>query len=208
MACGGLKSVPRSPLAWAVDPAIGRSVACIGGSTRMAGIDADYNAFVARATGVVERLFGHPCYRLDVSGRIDAGSSWQLGVLTAHALRAAGRLAGEGEPAECILWATGSVRSLDLTVGGAGHVQLAHSLNRLDREAQDGRSVLVVVPEANASQLAPELWTKLAALGIELIGVRTVESRWDRLALSSPVLREQAERPSTRGLGSHHSIMR
>jgi len=75
------------------DPAIGRSVACIGGGTQTADIDAAYNAFVARATGVVERLFGHPCYRLDVSDRIDAGSSWQLGVLTAHALRAAGRLA-------------------------------------------------------------------------------------------------------------------
>jgi tetratricopeptide (TPR) repeat protein len=178
------------------DPAIGRSVACIGGSTRMAGIDADYNAFVARATGVVERLFGHPCYRLDVSGRIDAGSSWQLGVLTAHALRAAGRLAGEGEPAECILWATGSVRSVDLTVGGVDHVgeKLACSLDRLHREVKDGRSVLVVVPEANACQLAPELRTKLAALGIELIEVRTVETLWDRLHLSSPVLREQAER--------------
>src|SRR5262245_45836579 len=92
------------------DPAIGRSVACIGGTTQTADIDADYNAFVARATGIVARLFGHPCYRLDISGRIDAGSSWQLGALTAHALRAAGRLAREGEPAQCVVWATGSVR--------------------------------------------------------------------------------------------------
>src|SRR5262245_31486541 len=98
------------------DSAIGRSVACIGGSTRTADIDADYTAFVARATGVVERLFGHPCYRLDVSDRIDAGSSWQLGVLTAHALRAAGRLAREGEAAQCVPGATRTARAVHLTV--------------------------------------------------------------------------------------------
>lgn len=33
------------------DPAIGRSVACIGGSTRMAGIDADYNALLHPRNG-------------------------------------------------------------------------------------------------------------------------------------------------------------
>src|SRR5262249_35282499 len=113
------------------DPAIARSVACIAGSTRTADIDADYSAFVARATGGVERLFGHPCYRLDISGRIDAGTSWQLGVLTAHALRAAGRLAREGEHADCVVWSTGSVRSVDLKVVGVNHVpeKLALSLN-------------------------------------------------------------------------------
>src|SRR5690242_15669826 len=100
------------------DPVIGRSVACIGGTTETADIAAAYHAFVARPTGVIERLFGHPCYRLDVSGRIDAGSSWQLGVLTAHALAAAGRLAQEKQAAVGVIWATGSVRSVDLTVGG------------------------------------------------------------------------------------------
>src|SRR5262244_2074650 len=81
------------------DPAIGRSVACIGGTTETADIAAGYHAFVARPTGVIAKLFGHDCYRLDVSGRIDAGTSWQLGVLTAHALHAAGRLAQERDAA-------------------------------------------------------------------------------------------------------------
>jgi len=69
------------------DPVIGRCVACIGGTTETADIAAAYHAFVVRPTGVIEARFGHPCYRLDVSGRIDAGSSWQLGVFVAHALR-------------------------------------------------------------------------------------------------------------------------
>jgi len=53
------------------------------GTTETADIAAAYHAFVARPTVVIERLFADPCYRLDVSGRIDAGSSWQLGVLAA-----------------------------------------------------------------------------------------------------------------------------
>jgi len=178
------------------DPAIGRSVACIGGSTQTADIDPDYNAFVARATGVVERLFGHPCYRLDVSGRIDAGSSWQLGVLTAHALRAVGRLVREGDAPECVLWATGSVRSVDLTVGEVSHIgeKFAHSFPRLEQEALAGRSVHVAVPEANASQITPEHRTKLASLGIDLIEVAAVETLWKRLGLSPAAVREQVER--------------
>jgi hypothetical protein len=71
------------------DAVIGRCVACIGGTTETADIAAAYHAFVVRPTGIVERWFGHSCYRLDLSGRIDAGSSWQLGVLAAHALLAA-----------------------------------------------------------------------------------------------------------------------
>src|SRR5262245_37558113 len=90
------------------DSAIGRCVACIGGTTETADIAAAYHAFVVRPTGVIESLFGHSCYRLDVSGRIDAGASWQLGVLAAHALHAAGRLSKENDPADGVLWVTGS----------------------------------------------------------------------------------------------------
>ena len=88
-----------------------------------ADIAAAYHAFVVRPTGVIESRFGHSCYRLDVSGRIDAGSSWQLGVLAAHALHAEGRLAGEKDTAAGVLWATGSVRPVDLTVGAVNHVR-------------------------------------------------------------------------------------
>jgi len=92
------------------DRSIGRCVACVGGTTETADIAAAYHAFVLRPTGVIESLFGHSCYRLDVSGRIDAGSSWQLGVLAAHALHAAGRLAERKDSAEGVIWATGCPR--------------------------------------------------------------------------------------------------
>src|ERR1051326_3132791 len=125
------------------DPAIGRCVACIGGTTEAADIAAAYHAFVVRPTGVVESLFGHSCYRLDISGRIDAGSSWQLGVLAAHALHSAGRLAQENDPADGVIWATGSVRPVDLTVGAVSHVpeKIANSTIRLQQEAAAGRRV-------------------------------------------------------------------
>src|SRR5262245_60260935 len=137
------------------DPVIARSVACIGGTTETADIDPAYHAFVARPTGVIERLFGHPCYRLDISGRIDAGSSWQLGVLAAHALYAAGRLAQENEPAAGVLWATGTVRAVDLTVGAVSHVpeKLAASRERLERDLQSGARALLALPAGNASNL-------------------------------------------------------
>src|SRR6266436_3575489 len=137
------------------DAAIGRSVACIGGTTETADIATAYHAFVARPTGVIERLFGHSCYRLDVSGRIDAGSSWQLGILAAHALHAAGRLAEEKDNAHGVIWATGSVRPVDRTVGRVSHIpeKLASSIDRLKQEVATGRPVLLAIPAQNAADL-------------------------------------------------------
>ena len=167
------------------DPAIGRSVACIGGTTATAGIDADYQAFVARPTGIIERLFGHRCYRLDVSGPIDAGPSWQLGVLIAHSLHAAGRLAQEGEPAEGVIWATGAVRSVDLAVSSVSHLRekLAHSLGRLGQEVKAGRRVVVALPHANAPEVPTDLGIDVD--GLEIASVVNVQDLWERLDLKA-----------------------
>jgi hypothetical protein len=182
------------------DPAIGRSVACIGGTTQVADIDAAYHAFVARPTGVVERLFGHSCYRLDVSGRIDAGASWQLGTLVAHALHAAGRLAQEGEGAGMVIWATGTVRSVDLSIGGVSHVaeKLALSLDLLRQEAEAGRRILVAVPAQNAADVSPQLRESLAASGVEVLEFDALGPLWTCLELSpgSMNVREIARGPA------------
>ena len=45
-----------------------------------------YKDFVRKPTGVVERLFGHPVYMLELSRRIAGGESWKLGAFAAHAL--------------------------------------------------------------------------------------------------------------------------
>jgi hypothetical protein len=181
------------------DAAIGRCVACIGGTTETADIAAAYHAFVVRPTGVIEGRFGHSCYRLDVSGRIDAGSSWQLGVLAAHALLANGRLAQENDAADGVLWATGSVRPVDLTVGGVSHVpqKLASSLERLKEERTAGRRVLLALPAANTAEVAPAIAGDLAALGIEMIAPAHVQTLFDALAMKLPDSPQKAPVPAT-----------
>jgi hypothetical protein len=148
---------------------------------------------VVRPTGVIERLFGHSCYRLDVSGRIDAGTSWQLGVLAAHALHGAGRLAQEKDAADGVVWATGSVRPVDLTIGGVNHVaeKLASSIDRLKQDAAAGRPVLLAIPDQNAANLTPDMLADLDASGIKSITLTNAQTLWDQLALkvSEPALR-------------------
>jgi WD40 repeat protein len=171
----------------AEDPPIGRSVVCVGGTTETADIDTAYHAFVARPTGVIERMFGHPCYRLDVSGRIDSGSSWQLGVLTAHALHAENRLAQEGEETGSAIWATGTVRSVDLTVGAVGHLRekVAASRESLVQQAKVGR-VLMAVPASNAGEIDPDLRRSLLAHGIEIVELAAFRELAARLTLDPP----------------------
>jgi hypothetical protein len=176
------------------DAAIGRCVACIGGTTETADIASAYHAFVVRPTGVIEGRFGHSCYRLDVSGRIDAGSSWQLGVLAAHALLAAGRLAQENDIADAILWATGSVRPVDLTVGGVSHVpeKLQNSLPRLQQECDAKRPILLAIPAANAADGSNETTTELQKLGAEFVTVAHAQALFDALGLKLSGVPEKA----------------
>jgi len=167
------------------DRSVGRSVACIGGTTRLADIDDDYQAFVARASGIIERLFGEPCYRIDLSHSIEAGDSWQLGVLVAHALHAEGRLAQEGEAAGGIVWATGSVRAVDLTVHAVDHLteKLRHSLPRLRSEAEAGRKILAFIPAQNAADFPADLRAELAACG-EIVEISAARPIWAKLGLT------------------------
>ncbi len=182
------------------DVAIGRSVACIGGTTETADIASAYHAFVVRPTGVIEARFGHACYRLDVSARIDAGSSWQLGVLAAHALLAAGRLAQENDVADGILWVTGSVRPVDLTVGAVSHVpeKLANSLGRLKQELNAGRPVLLAVPAANATEVSAT--EELLAFGAELAIVSHAQALFDVLGMKLPNAASKALVPALSAL--------
>jgi hypothetical protein len=169
------------------DEGIGRSVACVGGTTETADIDAAYHAFVARPTGLVARLFGHSCYRIDLSARIDAGSSWQLGVLTAHALYASGRLAQEKDIASRILWATGAVRSVDLTVSAVSHLdeKVTRSLDRLKAEVAAGCEVLAAIPSANSGDLSPDMRATLVAHGVNILEIAHVESLWNELGVKT-----------------------
>jgi hypothetical protein len=68
-------------------------------------------------------------------------------------LHAAGQLAQESDAAAGVIWATGSVRPVDLSVGSVGHIaeKMTHSVARLHLEAEAGRHVLMVLPAQNAA---------------------------------------------------------
>lgn len=167
------------------DPEV-RSVVCLNGTSEALAISAAYDAFVRKPTGVIERLFGHPVYRSDVSERISEGRSWQLPLFAAHALFAAGRLAGKNERADRAVWLTGTVDS-ELDVGRVDHVpeKLAQS-ERLFGELQShGIPLTVFLPRANADGLGPADTDRLGP-NAEIVPLETVDTLFDRLELPRP----------------------
>ena len=43
-----------------------------------------YNSFVKSPTGIIEKLVGHPSFRIDITKPIHNGKSWQLAIAIAH----------------------------------------------------------------------------------------------------------------------------
>jgi hypothetical protein len=116
----------------------------------MLAISGDYDAFIRQPSGVIEREFGQlepSTFRLDVSGPIDEGDSWQLGVYAAHMLAAAGRLAPYEESTKMAIWLTGSVDN-DLLIGPVAHLpeKLHASRDEFIRLLAEGVSVTLFVP--------------------------------------------------------------
>ncbi len=141
----------------AEDPDV-RSVVCLDGTSEALPISADYDSFVRKPTGVIERLYGHPSYRTDVSHPISGGRSWQLGLLAAHDLFASGRLATKGVPADVVLWVTGEVRH-NLDVVGVDHARekLRESAGQLRAATAAGAAVTLLIPEANRADVEGEI---------------------------------------------------
>ena len=151
----GTTEGPSEVLRIAVEAPEVRSVMCLGMSTEALAISPDYDAFVRRPTGVVERELGHPSYRVDVSARIDNGNSWQLGLYLAHRLMAAGRLAAPKDSPDHWIWVTGTLDT-DLIIGPVSEVarKLERSSAWFDDRAGEGREVAVLAPEQSAGALA------------------------------------------------------
>jgi len=167
-------------------PVVRRSDVYIGSSTERAGIGRAYNSFVSSKTGLIERIFGNGAYRINVSDRIDAGSSWQLGFFLAHALKAGDRLAGGDQAGhETVVWTTGTVRSDDLSVGEIGYLakKLTLSLERLAAEAKGGKRVLVAYPAVNATEVDTELRRSIQSTGASIIEVDSVRQLLRELGL-------------------------
>jgi hypothetical protein len=160
------------------DPEL-RSVVCLAGTATALPISAEYDAFVRRPTGVVERDTGHRVFRVDVDRPIDEGRSWQLGLYIAHRLKAAGRLAEDDAPADGIVWATGTVDS-DLKVGPVERV--ADKARRSASVRTAGLPVLAVAAADHAEDLPA---------GVAPLPVRSVGEVLARLDLAAPVERRR-----------------
>lgn len=134
---------------------------CIGRTPNEAAISNAYHRFVRKPTGVVERVFGHPSWRLDVSATIDGGESWQLGVFLAHAAAAAGKFEGDERT---VVWASGRVMS-DLSVEAIDH--LADKFRVAESFFAEYPGAIVLVPEANAAEARglPKRPNGVAAVG-------------------------------------------
>ena len=156
-----------------------RSVVCLDGTTRALPISADYDAFVRKPTGVVQTLFGHPVYRMDVSAPIDGGHSWQLGALLAHALFHAGSLAENGEEVYAVAWLTGQVdNSLSIRPVENVRAKLERSRPYLLDQVQNGLLLTIAMHPDDRNTL-DNLW--MSEKGMEklipfLHAVKTVEA--------------------------------
>jgi hypothetical protein len=176
------------------EPALDRAVAFVKG-TSLALINEHYRAFVAKGTGVVERFYGHKGYRLDLSDTIDTGSSWQLGVLLAHALHAAGHLAQDGEAADTLLWATGAVSAIDLSIHRVDKMQ--EKLELLLNDPPKVNRLIVAWPRENVRDVSADLRQRLARLTKHVHELDSVHSALAMLKLS-PVRAGAADRPGRR----------
>jgi hypothetical protein len=166
-----------------------KSVICLDGKALALPISPDYEAFVRRPTGILEKAYGHPAYRMDVSAAISEGMSWQLGALVAHALFAAGRLAQKNEQASKVVWMTGEV-DRDLQVLPVEYVRekIRHSGQLLAELKAAGIPVILGVPRRNHDELDAG-WLEQLGIGVEacrLVPLDSADQLLDLLGLAAP----------------------
>ena len=152
------------------DPSV-RSVICLQGKAIALPVSPDYDAFVRRPTGVIEAVFGHPAYRLDLAEPVTGGLSWQLGVLVVHGLHAAGRLAGRDEESGGVLWATGEV-DRDLKILPVEHLaqKLRASAELFRTLSRDSVPVTVCLATENRVELEA-VWAEATGLSLDQVEV-------------------------------------
>ncbi len=183
------------------DPEV-RSVICLRNTSEALPVSPSYDAFVRRPTGIIQRIYGHPTYRMDVSDRITGGNSWQLGVFVAHALKADKRLASKDDKAERVLWLTGEVDS-ELNIIPVEHIsqKLSNSSDLFTRLAKNGISVSLILPKNNYDSLSQNIsnsYTVLAAESIsevlDYLNLSSVTTKNDPNTTTQPLIKSNSEK--------------
>jgi hypothetical protein len=131
------------------DPDI-RSVLCLADSFQELPISPLYDAFVRRPTGLIEQMTGHPSYRVDLSGPITQGHSWQVGLTVMHLFHA--------KPAanshHSLLWTTGKVTPKGI-VQPVGEIKKKWqtTLDALNKKPGPVDPILVIAHPANIAEI-------------------------------------------------------
>ena len=98
------------------DPLVS-SVICENNNLEALPISPLYNSFVKSPTGIIEKLIGHPSFRIDITKPIHNGKSWQLAIAIAHIFLKNNILNFSNEnqlltnKTEEIIWASGTINS-------------------------------------------------------------------------------------------------
>jgi hypothetical protein len=132
------------------------SVVSVNGTSTTANISGSYHNFVKKGVGIIHQMFGACSYRVDISARIDQGSSWQVAMYLAHLAQSKGLLGnGDVTQGDIVICATGEVNTSNLQVLAVSEVALKFKLaqTQLDQWTQLGAKVHFLVPQANQPEV-------------------------------------------------------
>jgi hypothetical protein len=145
-------------------------------------VSAAYGDFVGSG-GPVEKAFGpfeSRSFRLEVSGPIGSGNSWELAFFVAHGLARAGRLAPPGGAATHALLLTGQV-DVDLKVQPVGHIaeKIAAAQGLFDECQAGGIAISIFLP-ADDAPAAPDR----RAAGRQIVGIVDAPQVLDNIGIA------------------------
>ena len=160
-------------------------------------VSADYARFVGEAGPVARALGPNPAtsFRLEVSGPIGSGNSWELGFFVAHALARTGQLASPKEPEDRVVLLTGLV-DVDLRLGPVGHIadKIAAAGPLLAEARERGAAVTFFLPRADLpAETHP-------SEGLEIVPAETASEVLGRLGSLPARLGVPTRRPRRRAV--------
>lgn len=88
------------------------SVICLTDTFDALPISSDYDAFVRKPTGIIQKIIGDHSFRVDISSPITNGRSWQLGITLGHIIHNLGALKSliDADPkTDTLIFVSGSV---------------------------------------------------------------------------------------------------
>ena len=136
-----------------------QSMICISRSSNILPISGEYDDFVRRGSGIIEREFGpfeYESFRADISGSVGTGQSWQLPFFIAHAIDAAAgsELVEDVDAADYVVWATGRV-DYDLNILDVDHIaeKIKGSHSLFEKIASSQSKAVIAAPASQISLL-------------------------------------------------------